>query len=489
MRIEKSSGTTPTEKLLADLCEATFLKLWSYPNPYKSDGKELCDLIAVFENHVFVFFDRESLKLQNKENDILLAWERWKRTAIDKQIDTALGAERYLLGKNKIFLDAKQRVPFPISIPEKDIYIHKIIVAHGASEACRNFSADNISGSLAICYGENIPDFKTPFLVPMNKKSCVHLFDSENIEIILRELDTFFDFKAYIVAKEKAIQELMFLNYCGEEDLLAHYFQNFDDANNCHYIGTSDKTINGVWVAEGEWKDFSQSKVYSRKNEANKVSYFWDDLIQKTAGNALDGTLLGDTRVFHGQSAIIEMAKEPRFSRRTLSECMLKSGGDFPDNLGKIARNVSFFQSYYPDTGYVFLQIKHDDIKDYDNDYRPKRQTMLQIACGAAKIKFTHLKKIVGIAIEAPKFSETVSEDFVLLLCDKWSSADTQYYRDQNKVLGFFEKTSLKIYEAKSREFPDTVSSIINRKIGRNEPCPCGSGKKFNGFYPLGHEL
>lgn len=31
----KSTGVTATERLLADFCERSFLKLWSYPNPYK----------------------------------------------------------------------------------------------------------------------------------------------------------------------------------------------------------------------------------------------------------------------------------------------------------------------------------------------------------------------------------------------------------------------------------------------------------------------
>jgi hypothetical protein len=52
-KIFKSQGQTPTEASLARFCDNTFLKLWSYANPFKSDGKELCDLIAVFENHVF----------------------------------------------------------------------------------------------------------------------------------------------------------------------------------------------------------------------------------------------------------------------------------------------------------------------------------------------------------------------------------------------------------------------------------------------------
>jgi len=52
MKITKSKGLTPTERLLSELCDLTFLKLWSYPNPCKADGKELCDLLAVFEDHV-----------------------------------------------------------------------------------------------------------------------------------------------------------------------------------------------------------------------------------------------------------------------------------------------------------------------------------------------------------------------------------------------------------------------------------------------------
>ena len=54
-----SGGVTATERLLAEFCERSFLKLWSYPNPHKDDGHELCDLLAVFGDTVFIFFDRE----------------------------------------------------------------------------------------------------------------------------------------------------------------------------------------------------------------------------------------------------------------------------------------------------------------------------------------------------------------------------------------------------------------------------------------------
>jgi hypothetical protein len=37
--ISKSIGVTESERLLAEFCERSFLKLWSYPNPCKDDGK------------------------------------------------------------------------------------------------------------------------------------------------------------------------------------------------------------------------------------------------------------------------------------------------------------------------------------------------------------------------------------------------------------------------------------------------------------------
>jgi hypothetical protein len=46
MAIQKSFGQILTEQYLSHLCDRTFLSLWSYANPFKEDGKELCDLFA-----------------------------------------------------------------------------------------------------------------------------------------------------------------------------------------------------------------------------------------------------------------------------------------------------------------------------------------------------------------------------------------------------------------------------------------------------------
>ena len=91
-----SVGVTETERLLAKFCENTFLKLWSYPNPFKDDGHELCDLLAVFGDDVFIFFDRENVLPEESDKDPQVLWDRWRRNVIDRQVKTAQGAERYL---------------------------------------------------------------------------------------------------------------------------------------------------------------------------------------------------------------------------------------------------------------------------------------------------------------------------------------------------------------------------------------------------------
>ncbi|MBW2569977.1 MAG: SEC-C domain-containing protein [Deltaproteobacteria bacterium] len=477
-KIVKSEGVTPTERLLANLCDQSFLKLWSYPNPFKEDKDELCDLLAVFENNVFIFFDRENLAFSKEDNDPLINWKRWKKKAIDSQTRTAHGAERYIRSGRKIFLNKDLTIPFPFDIDHQKIVVHKIIVAHGAKEACENSSEDNVYGSLGVSYGTSDADFPFPFMIHIDKEKPVHVFDSHNLPIIFSELDTVYDFMSYLEAKVDAINAYDMVSYCGEEDLLAHYFLNFDEARNKHFIGTSEKNINAVMIGEGEWKDFIELEIYKRKKIADKISYHWDKLLQITSQNTLDGTI-GGSSPLRGRSAIHEMAKEPRFHRRALSERMIQSIRNFPETQNRRMRNLSFMPSFYKDKGYVFLQLKVDGITNYDNEYRPKRQAMLEVACGAAKNKFSHLKTVIGIAIDAPKYAETNSEDFILMDCTDWPDSQKEHYERANEGLNFF-KTG--VVERKTvTEFPIPKKSQVSgrKKVGRNAPCPCGSGKKY----------
>jgi uncharacterized protein YecA (UPF0149 family) len=146
-------------------------------------------------------------------------------------------------------------------------------------------------------------------------------------------------------------------------------------------------------------------------------------------------------------------------------------------------RNVSFMPSFYKGKAFVFLQLKKTDITDYDNDYRPKRQAMLEIACGAAKNKFPELHTIVGIAIDAPKFAKKNAEDFILMDCKEWPDELRQRYERANEGFNFFNTPNLVSRKMRAQEFPTGAGRARDSqgrvKVGRNDPCPCGSGRKF----------
>ncbi|MGH9641083.1 MAG: hypothetical protein ACRD3Q_01530, partial [Terriglobales bacterium] len=61
------------------------MSLWSYPGVFrdqgrtkdKGDGKEVCDLLVVFENHTIIFSDKH-IQFDNAGN-IEIGWGRWFR--------------------------------------------------------------------------------------------------------------------------------------------------------------------------------------------------------------------------------------------------------------------------------------------------------------------------------------------------------------------------------------------------------------------------
>jgi hypothetical protein len=275
-------------------------------------------------------------------------------------------------------------------------------------------------GSLAITYGVSDGGPTQPFHIEIDKRNPVHVLDSHNMPIVLAELDTVSGFSAYLDAKVSAIAKLDYLSYCGEEDLLAHYLLNYDQASKRHVIGLKhEENIDGVMIGEGEWHDFVKTDVYKNTEKEDRISYFWDDLIQRTCQNSLKGTLGGNSNILRGESAIYEMVREPRFFRRSLVSKMLSAVERFPDHPSEFTRQVTFLPSYVPNVGYVLLQLRAPEAFRKEPDYREKRQTLLEIACGAAKNNFPNLVKVIGIGIDAPKFAgDTNAEDFILLLCD-----------------------------------------------------------------------
>ena len=62
---------------------------------------------------------------------------------------------------------------------------NKIIIAHGAKEACEKFSDANIYGSLGMFYVNGTPELPFPFMAHMDKENPVHVLDSHNLPALL----------------------------------------------------------------------------------------------------------------------------------------------------------------------------------------------------------------------------------------------------------------------------------------------------------------
>ena len=98
----------------------------------------------------------------------------------------------------------------------------------------------------------------------------------------------------------------------GEEELLAHYLTHCNAKG--EYAFVFDESVNGIVLYEGLWQDFVSSPQRAKQREANKISYVWDDIIERTTKHFLRGTsqFLSDTKLSSQELVLRFFAREPR---------------------------------------------------------------------------------------------------------------------------------------------------------------------------------
>lgn len=85
------------------------------------------------------------------------------------------------------------------------------------------------------------------------------------------------------------------------------------------------------------------------------------------------------------------------------------------------------------------------------------------------------LKRIIAIGIEPVKYSKTTSEDIAFIDCSQWTDEQQQRFRELRNIMKIWRTPLDKATKFQAKEYPDVVS----KKVGRNDPCPCQSGKKY----------
>lgn len=454
-------GVTPSERYLGQLARRSFLTLWSYTNLFTNegqknggDGKELCDLLIVFDNYILLFSDKHCNYPEHQ--DIKIAWSRWYKRAVQKSVNQLLGAESWLRRfPDRVFLDSHCTRPFPLPIPDiKNACFHRIAVTRGAYTKCREFFGGRSTGSLMIdtcVYGAD--HFSKPFTIGhvAPQKGYIHVLDELTLNVVLREMDTITDFISYLQKKEALLTkpECTVLA-TGEEQLVAMY-QTGLNKNSEHDFPEIPDHIKGLFIDEGQWEEFIRNPQYLAKKEADRVSYVWDNLIEHfiKGSNRATGTNMRDNEL-----ALRVMASEPRMRRRQLATQLLDVLRQKVEPGKRLTRlGIS---DYFPDNAYVFLILPCPDfVKSYE-EYREGRKAMLLACCKVAKLRAPKAKRIVGMATE-PGGTKGASEDLLLLETngDGWTVEHAKEAKELQEKLCILKNESTTYYETRDKEYPN----------------------------------
>lgn len=439
MRFKRASGITPSEKVLADLCEASFLTLWSYPNLFKKQGKELCDLLVIFGSDVIIFSDK-SCAFKNTGN-LTLDWVRWYRRSIADSVHQLVQAERWLRTyPSKVFLDAgcKDRLPLELP-PSSSMRVHRVCVALGATKR-----AEEEIGKRALKISTCELEERFAIGKIVEAKGWVHLFDENNLPILLTELSTAADFLEYLKKKENLFDSGNFEYAESELDLMAYFLWNGRE-----FPIPADRFKLDPDLGEKVEAD----PQFLAAREENKISLFWDRLIQTFTDHYLKETLEtgNEISVQHYERAVRTMAAENRFHRRVLTKCVLERS-----ETAKKGYVGSILPSLQPETHYVLLIGPGND--DNYVSYRKARSEQLYARCIASKAAQPATRFIVGIALDARGVKGS-SEDLIFIDTVDWSEQRLAEADKLRHELGYFVDGKAKKSRVVEDEYPEIKSS------------------------------
>lgn len=452
--------------------------MWSHRSPYfdtrdnpnAAQGEELCDLLAVFENDVFLFEDKNIAWPQH--DDPTVSWKRWYRRAIYKPAGQLAKAERRLRRHpSRVFADRACKSPLPVQLPEVRLArYHRIVVAHGAAGACRRHFG---GGSGALMLNTHRGAAGLPFTVGRvgPKDGYVHVLDEATLELVLSTLDTIPEFRDYLLAKERLLEEGKDFSAPGEEDLLAIYLRSPDSVQpNRNGFGNTGG-VNLIVVPEGEWDEFSRSPEKAAKDQANEHSYAWDELIDRFAKHSMGRTQYFSTSSGPQQTerTLRLLNAEPRTVRRALiAQCLERIGsmGDRPYRVWTARRPES------TGTCYTFLAVRRGEGEEYA-EYRERRLYMLTMCTAIVRLQQPGAQAYVGIG-QGPIDGGDNSEDVLLIDESAWTvelEAAARRFQEEFGVLR-------DIHEARftAHEYPLPPPTELPR--GPQRKCPeCGSAR------------
>lgn len=495
-KIFRGRGSTPSERLLADLGEQAFLDLWSYPNLFyekkqggKGDGKELCDMLAVCGDDIIIFSDK-TIKWQD-DRPIEVAWPRFYRNAVEEAVKQINGANNWITRfPEKIFTDPACTQKLPIELPPFALRrVHGVVVATGAELAIKKYYNDD-SGSFLIVprfKGNEAVDFDQPAFIPFaigdaNPKGMfVHVFDGLSIRRVIEHLDTITDFTQYLKERAHYLRTDALGLAHGEEELLAMYLQtNMRNGGVPAFELPRPKKLKDHvrLTAQGEWRGYLRSDSCFGKKMADEVSYIWDKLIKLFTDNILGGTSATildtppDTKL--AERGVRYMALESRFFRRILGHALAELLRQAHEG-----NEIRHARTLLPSSGnatrrqaYIFLVLAYPEHLEGDlpggyEQYRQARAAMLQAYCLVLLWKYRQIDTVVGVALDArwtEKGREGGSEDLIAVSVDEWTDEMIAEAGKAQEQYDIYREERLQYSDFHATDYPNPVGSTSKQK-------------------------
>lgn len=446
MRYKKSQGLTSSEAILSDLCEKSFLNLWTYPNLYRKAGKELADLVVVFGNDILIFSDK-SITYPGTD-DPALNWSRWFRAAIKESAKQVWKAENCIrMNPTQIFLDARASQPLPLQLPDAtELRFHGICVVSGGSERCAE-----LTGRPGLAVNPDVVDAGAAFTVGRitDQRSWVHVFDEVTIGPLLAALSTTRDLVDYLNAKERLLDAGLFKSAENEMDILGYYLWNGREfPSQSQPFQLESNLWNQVWT----------NPQFQRGMDENRVSFYWDRLIEYLTSHYLNETLeFGNELTMSEWEILVRlMASETRFYRRVHSEQIIRRVESV--RAGEQYRIGTLLPSENPLIQYVVLVCPGSSEADHPA-YREHRGRELQMRCVAAKAAKPESRYFIGIALDGKKGGGGGSEDFCLIDTDAWDEEALSQAKKVQVELGYFMPGTMRQTSVHVDEYPEADGS------------------------------
>lgn len=380
------------EAFVYELAKNTFLTDWCYLNPKLPNGKEICDLLIVYDD-TLIIWQIKDLKL-DKDNK----YDEWQVKRNLKQILTA--KYRLLKSKLPIELENPQRGKEQFD-PTKIKKTYLISALLGAGEDYYAFMSER-------------------------EGNKIHTFTRKFTEIVLKELDTINDFTEYLKAKESILPESRIILNNGEEELLAYYIMN---ERTFRTIGESPMSL----IVDGIWEELQKKPEYIARNEENQISYGGDDIIERAH----------ESNDYKYELIAKELARPNRFQRRILA----KTFYDAHVRADKERVNNNF-RRIIPTEECTYCFVFLDKSKDREN-----RKALLQTVCFIARGLYKKVNKVIGIATEMT-INPTCSYDYSLLFLPEWTEENQKEMEKIQKETGLF--TNTKAMMVHEDEYPNT---------------------------------